>query len=141
MVLRDRRNAFELASENDFLDDFRHRGFGCFFQIACHEWSHRVYIYICILLIGRPQYMVRVPFFVAGAASAEEAVESLECGLYSVVCGLRSAGCVGSRVWSVECIVQSVECGVRSLKTKVRSLGNRSVVVWTRVSFDGLVVV
>ena len=34
-------------------------------------------------------------------------------------------------MWNV---VQSVECGVRSLKTKVRSLGNRSVVVWTRVS-------
>ena len=70
-----------------------------------------IYICICILLIGRPQYMVRVPFFVAGAASAEEAVESLECGLYSVVCGLRSAGCVGSRVWSVEC---SAKCGVWS---------------------------
>ena len=30
--------------------------------------------------------------------------------------------------------MQSVECGACSLKTKVRSLGNRSVVVWTRVS-------
>ena len=56
-------------------------------------------------------HVVRVPFFVAGAASAEEAVESLECGLYSVVCGLRSAGSVGSRVWSVEC---SAKCGVWS---------------------------
>ena len=56
-------------------------------------------------------HVVRVPFFVAGAASAEEAVESLECGLYSVVCGLRSAGSVGSRVWSAEC---SAKCGVWS---------------------------
>ena len=61
----------------------------------------------------RPQYIVRVPFFVAGTASAEEAVESLECGLYSVVCGLlRSAESVGSRVWSVEC---SAKCGVWSV--------------------------
>ena len=103
MVLRDRRNAFELASENEF----RHRGFGCFLRIACREWLQRV-----VYIIGRPQYIVRVPFFVAGTASAEEAVESLECGLYSVVCGLRSAESVGSRVWSVEC---SAKCGVWSV--------------------------
>ena len=68
------------------LDDFRHRGFGCFFRIACHEpvakgiynWQAAVHV-------------VRVPFFVAGTASAEEAVESFR---------MRTVQC---SVWTTEC--------------------------------------